>query len=172
MAPGSALLRDPRWALFVLVFGVYAYFYQGGGWNQNSRFDLTRAIVEQGTACIDAYEFNTGDKARVEGRYYCDKAPGVSFLAVPVYAFNGIGAHAVGSLLGKASPGTGDILAASLLGGLAAVVFVIAVAYYGSIAAVRLGADPDTYGIPIVTSSVDFAGAVMLILAIVVVGVA
>lgn len=86
MAPRSPLLGDPRWALFVLVFGVYAYFYQGGGWNQNSRFDLTRAIVEQGTACIDAYEFNTGDKARVKGRYYCDKAPGVSFLAVPVYA--------------------------------------------------------------------------------------
>lgn len=86
MTPRSPLLRDPRWVLFVLVFGVYAYFYQGGGWNQNSRFDLTRAIVEQGTACIDAYESNTGDKARVKGRYYCDKAPGVSFLAVPVYA--------------------------------------------------------------------------------------
>ena len=28
---------------------AYAYFYQGGGWNQNTRFALVRAIVEQGT---------------------------------------------------------------------------------------------------------------------------
>ncbi|HLA78526.1 MAG TPA: hypothetical protein VJU18_13180 [Vicinamibacteria bacterium] len=86
MAFFRRLLHDPRLALFVLVFGSYAYFYQGGGWNQNSRFDLTRALVEQGTASIDAYEFNTGDKSRLNGRFYCDKAPGVSFLAVPVYA--------------------------------------------------------------------------------------
>ena len=83
MARPFTLLHDPRLALFVLVFGVYAYFYQGGGWNQNSRFDLTRALVEQGTASIDDYQANTGDKARVNGRFYCDKAPGVSFLAVP-----------------------------------------------------------------------------------------
>ncbi len=89
-APLTARLRSwsrrPETALFVLVFGVYAYFYQGGGWNQSSRFDLVRALVEQGTACIDDYEFNTGDKARRNGHTYSDKAPGVSWLSVPVYA--------------------------------------------------------------------------------------
>jgi hypothetical protein len=70
-------------ALFLLCFGTYAWFYQAGGWNQNSRFDLTRAIVERGTVRIDAYERNTGDKSLRDGHYYCDKAPGVSWLGVP-----------------------------------------------------------------------------------------
>lgn len=85
-------------ALFAVVFAAYAYFYQAGGWNQNSRFDLTRAMVERGTASIDAYARNTGDRAcrGPNGRcsrarpgvdhYYCDKAPGLSWLAIPVYA--------------------------------------------------------------------------------------
>jgi len=72
--------------LFILGLGVYSYFYQAGGWNQNSRFDLVRSIVEQGSAKIDRYHENTGDKARRGDHYYCDKAPGVSWLAVPVYA--------------------------------------------------------------------------------------
>ena len=26
---------------------LYAYFFQGGGWNQNSHFDTVRSIVER-----------------------------------------------------------------------------------------------------------------------------
>jgi hypothetical protein len=72
--------------LFAVLLLSYAYFYQAGGWNQNSRFDLTRAIVEHATLRIDAYHENTGDKARVGEHYYSDKAPGVSLLAVPAVA--------------------------------------------------------------------------------------
>jgi hypothetical protein len=79
-------LMRPGVALFALAFASYAYFYQAGGWNQNSRFDLTRAIVEHGTVRIDRYEKNTGDEAKRDGHYYCDKAPGVSLLGVPVWA--------------------------------------------------------------------------------------
>src|SRR5437588_2781586 len=75
--------RQSALALFLLCFGTYAWFYQGGGWNQNSRFDLTRAIVERGTVRIDGYEQNTGDTSFSGGHYYCDKAPGVSFLCAP-----------------------------------------------------------------------------------------
>ncbi|MFN8094643.1 MAG: hypothetical protein U0599_20915 [Vicinamibacteria bacterium] len=81
------LLRRPETALFVAALVSYAYFYQAGGWNQNSRFDLVRAIVERGTASIDAYHENTNDKARIGDSFYCDKAPGVSWMAVPAYAF-------------------------------------------------------------------------------------
>ena len=81
-----ALLARPEAALFALAFTAYAYFYQGGGWNAAVRFDLVRAIVEQGTVRIDGYETNTGDLAYRDGHYYCDKAPGLSFAAVPVYA--------------------------------------------------------------------------------------
>ena len=67
-----------------VVLVSYAYFYEGGGWNQNSRLDLVRAIVEQGTLRIDAYHENTNDKAIANGHYYSDKAPGLALLAVPV----------------------------------------------------------------------------------------
>jgi hypothetical protein len=80
-------VSSPAARLFLLVFAAYSYFYQGGGWSPNSRFDLTRAIVERGTIAIDAFHENTGDKAERDGHYYCDKAPGVSWLAVPPYAF-------------------------------------------------------------------------------------
>jgi hypothetical protein len=91
----ARLIRRPEAALFVLVLLPYAYFYQAGGWNQNSRFDLTRAIVEEGSLSIERYHRNTGDKACVDpdprdrrctGEHYSDKAPGASLLAVPPYA--------------------------------------------------------------------------------------
>src|SRR4249919_1385737 len=76
-----------RWKAAILVGAVsffsFLYFYEGGGWNQNSRFDLLRAIVERHTLQIDAYHENTQDKAYARGHYYSDKAPGLVFLAVP-----------------------------------------------------------------------------------------
>jgi hypothetical protein len=80
------LLLRPGAAVFALVLIAYAYFYQAGGWNQNSRFDLTRAIVERGSLQIDAYARNTGDLAKRDRHLYCDKAPGVSMLGVPAWA--------------------------------------------------------------------------------------
>src|SRR6202790_716653 len=69
--------------LGLVIFFSFIYFYEGGGWNQNSRFDLLRAIVERHTLQIDAYHENTQDKAHFQGHYYSDKAPGLVFLAVP-----------------------------------------------------------------------------------------
>lgn len=81
-----ALAARPWVALSVLLLGVYAYFFQAGGWNQNSRFDLVRAIVEDGSLRIDRLEKNTGDDSIRDGHWYCDKAPGASWLCVPTYA--------------------------------------------------------------------------------------
>ena len=67
----------------IVSFFSFIYFYEGGGWNQNSRFDLLRAIVERHTLQIDAYHENTQDKAHFRGHYYSDKAPGLVFLALP-----------------------------------------------------------------------------------------
>jgi hypothetical protein len=85
---GSRSWSDRRIALglFVLLFVTFAYFYQGGGWNENSRMDLARALVEDHALSIDRLHHNTGDKAKFGGHYYSDKAPGLSFLAAPVYA--------------------------------------------------------------------------------------
>jgi hypothetical protein len=76
----------PAAAVFALLLGTYAYFYQAGGWNQNSRFDLVRAMVEDGSLRIDRFEKNTGDDSRKDGHWYCDKAPGASWLCTPTYA--------------------------------------------------------------------------------------
>jgi mgtE-like transporter len=91
-------------------------------------------------------------------------------LAVPVFAFDGVGAHVLATLVGHDSPGLGTMFAVAMLGGALSVAFVLLVAYYGTIASFRAGLDPDTFGIPIVTSTVDFTGAVALVLAIVAVG--
>lgn len=73
--------------LGVVLFVSYAYFYEAGGWNQNSRFALIRAILERHTLQIDAYQLHTGDRALWRDHYYSDKAPGASLTAlVPVQA--------------------------------------------------------------------------------------
>ena len=86
-------------------------------------------------------------------------------LAVPVYLTNGAGAHLVARALGQASPGLFDMVVLSLIGGALAISFVVAVAYYGTIAAYRTGLDPDTYGIG-GQSSVDLVSSLTLIIGI------
>ncbi len=96
----GAVIRPERWLswarlfftptaglLFLLIFLSTVYtFPRWADWNQNSRLDLVLALVEQGTFRIDAFVENTGDYALVKGHYYSDKAPGLAFAAVPVYA--------------------------------------------------------------------------------------
>lgn len=94
----------------------------------------------------------------------------VAGLSVPVFIANGAGAHLVARLLGEESPGLAQLVGASLLGGVAAMVVVLVIAYYGTIAAVRADIDPDTYGIPLVSSTVDLVGALTLIVAITTLG--
>jgi hypothetical protein len=72
--------------LGALLLFSFAYFVAAPAWNQNSRLALTRALVEDHTTAIDRFEVTTGDKSRRDGHFYSDKAPGASFLAVPVYA--------------------------------------------------------------------------------------
>ena len=40
---------------FIASFLTFAWFHQGGGWNQNARFAEVRAIVEKGTFAVDDY---------------------------------------------------------------------------------------------------------------------
>ncbi len=92
MPEGTAPDRAVKGRLLLLgaiLFLASAYFYQDPEWNGNSRLDLTRAVVEHSTLTIDQYEllpqWETGDKAFLNGHYYSDKAIGSSLFAVPVY---------------------------------------------------------------------------------------
>jgi mgtE-like transporter len=108
--------------------------------------------------------------AAVPGREARADIAFVILLAVPVFALNAAVAEVAARLIGVASPGLVLLVAASLVGGLLAVAFAVLIAYYGTLTAVRLGLDPDTYGVPMVTSSIDLVGAFSLILAIVALG--
>jgi hypothetical protein len=41
--------------IFAILFLTNAWFHQGGGWNQNARFDQVRALIEQRELHIDDY---------------------------------------------------------------------------------------------------------------------
>ena len=77
--------RIAEW-LAILTFIICGYFFAGGGWNQNSQFDLTRAIVERHTFAIDSLARNTGDVAVTNGHIYSNKSPAMSWLAAIPYA--------------------------------------------------------------------------------------
>lgn len=85
--PGTATWgdRQSQVLLFCFFLLLYAYFFQGGGWNQNSYFDTIRAMVERGTMDIMAYARNTGDAAAFKGRVYENKLPGLALVGAPAY---------------------------------------------------------------------------------------
>src|SRR5262249_33853368 len=78
--------RRTAFALFVLAFAPYCYFYGGWGANQEVNFALTRAIVEARTFQVDDFTVHEGDIASgAGGHIYINKPPGLSFLAVVPY---------------------------------------------------------------------------------------
>ena len=94
-----------------------------------------------------------------------DLIAGLAF-ALPVLIFNGLLAHVASVLFSFESPGLASLLWISVIGGSIATLLAGAIGYYGTALAVRAGADPDTYGMPLVTSSVDLGGAAALVLTI------
>jgi hypothetical protein len=73
--------------LFFILFLTFAYFYQGGFDNINSRFDSSLSMAFRGSLAIDAFQANTVDKILHQGHYYSAKAPGAALLALPVALF-------------------------------------------------------------------------------------
>jgi hypothetical protein len=82
--------------IFCLLAFIFAYFYQDGGWNGNSRFDLIFAVVQERRLTIDTFQNQPGmatkDTAYFNGHYYSDKAVGPAALGAilyfPIYWFN------------------------------------------------------------------------------------
>jgi hypothetical protein len=86
--PASVAAGQGQRQLFLalaLLLG-YGFFLQQPAWNEYSRYDLVRAVVDEGTVRIDSFHENTGDKAFKDGHYYSDKLPGTAILGIPVYA--------------------------------------------------------------------------------------
>jgi len=71
--------------IFLTFFIIYSLFIHWIGWNEDSRFDLVRSIIDEKRFDIDSFFNNTGDRSFYNDHYYSDKNPGTSFLAVPTY---------------------------------------------------------------------------------------
>ena len=95
----------------------------------------------------------------------------LSAMAVPMFIFSGVIAHLISLGAGQSTPGVVKLVLISAIAGSIATVFVCVVAYYTTMSSFRFGLDPDTYGIPVVTSSLDLVGALTVILAMVLTGV-
>ena len=94
--------------------------------------------------------------------------------ATGVYLFIGAASHVLAVILfpDGSSPGLLAMMGISTLAGLIATTAAVLAAYYGSVASYRLGLDPDTYGIPIITAAVDLLGFMSLIIALIIFGLA
>jgi hypothetical protein len=83
----EVVARTRRLSLLLLtLFGIaYALFTQDiVSHNTLCRAAMTANLVQNGHVDINGYEGLSDDKAFREGNYYCDKAPGMSYLAMPV----------------------------------------------------------------------------------------
>lgn len=88
----SAAGGRPWWLIFLLTLlplWNHPYFEELKSPNPLSRAYLARALWDHRTVSVTPVEREFGDvmdRARRNGKSYCDKAPGSSFLLVPVYA--------------------------------------------------------------------------------------
>ena len=95
----------------------------------------------------------------------------VALLGLVGYATVGGFTAVAAAVVGFSSPGLLALLAVTLVGGVFAIAVVFLVGYYAATASFHFGLDPDNYGFPTVSASVDLLGIVCLIAAIALVGV-
>ena len=84
--------------------------------------------------------------------------------AASVYTLVALSAQFISVATHNSGPGVVGMLAISLFAGFLATIISSAIAYYGAVATYRFGLDPDNHGIPLLTSLMDLAGTLCLIL--------
>lgn len=88
-------------------------------------------------------------------------------LAFPIFVLLACMSAAVGYLADKTSPGLFVLVGVALTAGAVVTLAVVAIAYYGTLAVVRFGLDPDNQTIPLVTASLDVVGSLTFVGALV-----
>lgn len=85
-------------------------------------------------------------------------------LGLPVFLLNGLGAVAFTPLAGgSTAPGWGWTVAVSLTAGAVTMVAVVALSWWSTIGAWRVGVDPDSAGVPIMSAAIDVIGAATIV---------
>ena len=92
--------------------------------------------------------------------------------AVPLFLVVGVSSNLASVVTGLEGPGVLRMLGVAEVAGIMVTGAAVVVAYYGAAAAYRFGLDPDNFGIPAVTSSLDLLGAFAIVLALVMLGLA
>lgn len=90
--------------IIVCYLYPFPYFEELNNPNEHVRLYMTMAIVEEGTFAIDGPTERFGwvnDRARHDGHLYAGKAPGASFLGVPLYAMASWVSELSGSTLSR-----------------------------------------------------------------------
>ena len=98
---------------------------------------------------------------------------GTLILLLALAAFAGVGllSEFAAAVTGLASPGAAALVAVGLLGGMLATGLLFLVAYYAATTSYRFGLDPDNYGVPVVTATMDLLGILCLVTAIATLGI-
>jgi mgtE-like transporter len=95
----------------------------------------------------------------------------VSTLGAAVFVLIGLIAFGLSELRGLAAPGAWKTVAVALTAGLLTLPLTLAIGYYLAVVTVRFGLDPDNHGVPVVTSTMDLAGVVCVLVAMTLLGV-
>lgn len=93
-------------------------------------------------------------------------------IAAAAFPTLGVTVQLLGAALGLASPGLLKVVGVSVVAGFIATTLAVVVAYYAATVTFRLGMDPDNQGIPLVSGSMDFVGAMAVTLAVLAFGLA
>ena len=85
---GTGVTRAYRheWLVLGLIALTALTFYHDAGAQDTSRLALTQAVYADRSLRVDRWGRGSSDIAFYDGHYYSDKAPGMSFLALPAYA--------------------------------------------------------------------------------------
>ncbi len=95
----------------------------------------------------------------------------VTLLALATFLLVGVGATALAELTTRGHPGAATMVGGTMLAGAAVLPVILALSYAVAVATARFGLDPDDHSVPVITSGMDLAGVVAVLLAMTVIGV-
>lgn len=95
----------------------------------------------------------------------------VSTLGAGVFVLIGLVAFALSPVRHLATPGAGTTVSVALTAGLLTIPLTLVIGYYLAVVTFRFGLDPDNHGVPVITSALDLAGVVCVLIAMTLWGV-
>jgi mgtE-like transporter len=96
----------------------------------------------------------------------------VVLLGFTIFTLIGSVGFALATLFGQPTPGALQMIGGTVLAGLLILPMILVVGYYLAVLTARSGLDPDNHAVPIVTSMMDLAGVVAVLVAMSLSGVA